>query len=153
MQTITEIVNKIQEIANKNQSNPELRKVTIPHLNCGECYRQGDLYVFKVEDDHPVGEELDRRQLANGQSIGQRHVILGGKFKVYKGVKQPKLPKGYEYDPLHAKAGLGYVFDILELGEDCRNAHPEHSHFIFTQCGRYQVMHQLDRQTLRRVAD
>lgn len=151
--TVKEIVAKIQEIADNNQANPELRIVNIPKLNNGECYRQGDLYIFKVDDKHPVGQELDRRQLADGESIGQRHVILGGEFKIYRGVKAPKLPDGFgEINPLNVKAGLGYVFDIKKL-DDCRNGHPEHTHFVFTQKGRYQVMHQTDMQTLRRVAD
>ena len=144
MQTIEQIVNQIQNIANENQKNLELRVVKVPELKTGECYRQGDLYVFKVDDNHPIGKELNRRQLADGQSIGQRHVLLG-EFKVYEGVKAPNGING-----LHAKAGLGYAFDVL--GE-CTNAHPEHSHFQFQQCGRYQVMHQMDLQTLRRVAD
>ena len=144
MQTIEQVVNQIQEVANNNQKNLELRVVKVPELKTGECYRQGDLYVFKVDDNHPVGKELDRRQLADGQSIGQRHVLLG-EFKVYEGIKAPD-----GISNLHAQAGLGYAFDVL--GE-CTNAHPEHSHFQFQQCGRYQVMHQMDLQTLRRVAD
>ena len=144
MQTIEQIVNQIQNIANENQKNLELRVVKVPELKTGECYRQGDLYVFKVDDNHPVGKELNRRQLADGQSIGQRHVLLG-EFKVYEGIQAPQ-----GINDLHARAGLGYAFDVL--GE-CTNAHPEHSHFQFQQCGRYQVMHQMDLQTLRRVAD
>lgn len=144
MQTIEQVVKQIQEIANNNQKNLELRVVKVPELKTGECYRQGDLYVFKVDDDHPVGKELDRRQLADGQSIGQRHVLLG-EFKVYEGIKAPD-----GVSALHAEAGLGYAFDVL--GE-CTNAHPEHSHFKLQQCGRYQVMHQMDLQTLKRVAD
>lgn len=144
-QTITEVVNKIQKIANDNQANKELRVVDVPHLKTGECYRQGDLYVFKVADDHPVGKKLERRQLADGQSIGQRHVLLGD-FIIYKGKQAPNGVSG-----LHARAALGYAFDVLKEGT--RNAHPEHSHFVFNQCGRYQVLHQMDLQTLKRVAD
>lgn len=144
--TVKEAIDKIQEIANQNQANLELRVVEVPKLKIGESYRQGDLYIFKVADDHPVGKELDRRQLAEGQSIGQRHVLLG-EFKIYEGVKAPP-----GVNDLHARAGLGFAFDVL--GE-CTNAHPEHSHFKFgVGCeGRYQVLHQTDLQTLRRVAD
>ncbi len=149
--TVRETIEKLQEIANQNQANLELRVVTIPELKNGECYRQGDLYIFKVPDNHPVGKPLNRRQLADGESIGQRHVVLG-EFKIYEGVKAPELPEGYgKINELNVKAGLGYAFDITEAGS--RNGHPEHSHFIFNQCGRYQVLHQTDMQTLRRVAD
>lgn len=151
MNTVEQVIKNIQEIANNNQANPDLRVVEVPHLKQGECYRQGDLYIFKVADDHTVGRELDRRQLADGESIGQRHVVLGD-FKVYEGVKAPELPEGYgTINDIHVRAGLGYAFDILSKGS--RNGHPEHSHFVFNQCGRYQVMHQTDLQTLRRVAD
>lgn len=153
MQTVKEVIEKIQEQANQNQANPVLRVVQIPKLKTGECYRQGDLYIFKVADNHPVGKELDRRQLADGHSIGQRHVITGGDFKIYESVKPPVLPKGYgQIKDLNVRAGKGYAFDILELN-DTRNAHPEHSHFVFQQCGRYQVHHQTDFYTLERVAD
>jgi hypothetical protein len=141
-----ETIKQIQEIAKNNQANLELRVVKLPHLKAGECYRQGDLYIFKVPNDFPVGKKLDRRQLADGQSIGQRHVLLGD-FQVYEGVKAPVKFK----DDIYERAGaIGYAFDVL--GE-CTNAHPEHSHFVFTQKGRYQVCHQVDFQTLQRVAD
>ena len=146
-QTVKEVIEQIEKIAEDNQNREEVVKTReVPHLKVGECYRQGDLYVFKVHDNHPVGEKLDRRQLADGQSIGQRHVLLGD-FQVYKGVKAPS-----GINNLQSEAGLGYAFDVL--GE-CTNTHPEHDHFKFTEKhkGRYQVMHQLDLQTLRRVAD
>lgn len=146
MTTVKETIEKIQEIANKNQANLELRVVDVPKLKTGECYRQGDLYIFKVDDNHPVGKKLNRRQLADGESIGQRHVLLGD-FIVYEGIQSPN-----GINDLHIRAGLGYAFDVT--GE-CTNAHPEHSHFKFSkECnGRYQVLHQTDLQTLRRVAD
>lgn len=141
-----EVITKIQEIAKKNQERPKAKKVrTVKGLKVGECYRQGDLYVFKVEDNHPVGKELKRRQLADGQSIGQRHT-LAGDFKVYEG---KKAPDGIE--DLQMRAGLGYAFDVLSPGT--MNVHPEHDNFRFEQCGRWQVMHQVDLRTLRRVAD
>ena len=145
---VKEVISQIQEIANKNQAREEAVKTRIvPKLKVGECYRQGDLYIFKVTNNHPVGKKLDRRQLADGQSIGQRHVLLG-EFQVYEGIKAP-----IEINELNLKAGcLGYAFDVLG---DCTNAHPEHDHFKFTKKtkGRYQVVHQVDLQTLKRVAD
>ena len=145
MTTVKEVMKELQEIAIANQKrNDEVKIIDIPHLEDGQCYRQGDLNIFKMADNHPVGKKLDRRQLADGQSIGQRHVLLGAKFQVYEGVKAPAAVKDGE-------ARLGYAFDVLS--NDCRNAHPEHVHFKFHQQGRYQVMHQLDRQTLQRMAD
>ena len=147
MNKVKETIDKIQEIANNNQARPEVVKVrNVPDLKVGECYRQGDLYIFKVEDNHPVGEQIDSRQLAEGSSIGARHVLLGD-FKIYRGKEAPK-----GVNELHARAALGFAFDVT--GE-CTNAHPEHDHFKFLPAnkGRYQVLHQTDLQTLRRVAD
>lgn len=155
MNSVIEIVNKIKEIAISNQNNPVLRVIQVPVMKPGYCYRQGDLYIFKVDDGHPVGEQLDIRQLAEGTSIGQRHVLLGN-FKVYKGTTLPKLAKG-KFKDLNIRSGaLGYAFDVLpsESGElDTRNGHPEHAHFVFNQTGRFQVWHQMDFQTLERTKD
>ena len=146
MTTIQETIEAIQKIASQNQNREEAVKTRlVPDLKIGECYRQGDLYIFKVDNNHPVGKALERRQLADGQSIGQRHVLLG-EFQVYEAVKPPIKAGG-----MYLRAGAaGYVFDVL--GE-CTNAHPEHDHFKFTQKGRYQVWHQTDMQALQRTAD
>lgn len=143
MLTIKETIQKIQEKANENQTNELIRKQQVPKMEIGQAYRQGDLYIFRVADDHPVGEVLDRRQLAEGQSIGARHVLLGD-FVVYEGVKVPD-----NVSDIHARACLGFAFDVT--GE-CINAHPEHSHFVLPK-GRYQVWHQVDLRTLERAAD
>ena len=66
-----------------------------------------------------------------------------------KSVDELRLTSKFGYS-ITDQSPFGYAFDVL--GE-CTNAHPEHSHFQFQQCGRYQVMHQMDLQTLRRVAD
>lgn len=141
--TAKEAIREIEERAKINQET--IRVIDVPHLKVGECYRQGDLYVFKIADDHPVGKPLERRQLADGESIGQRHVLLG-EFQIYETIKCP-----IKYnDDIFEKAARGYTFDVL--GE-CRNAHPEHAHFVFHQKGRFFVSHQVDEQTKEKVRD
>src|SRR3990167_464200 len=141
-----EVIHKIQEVAKANQKRDEAHKTReVRGLKAGECYRQGDLYVFKVADSHPVGSELKRHQLADGISIGQRHCLVGD-FKVYEGKKAPT-----GIADLQARAWLGYAFDVLTPG--AINTHPEHDNFRLMECGRYQVVHQVDYMTLRRVAD
>ena len=148
MTTVKETIEAIQKQAKENQERPrELKVKQVPDLKPGECYRQGDLYIFKVANNHLVGEEIkNERQLAEGSSIGARHVLLGD-FKLYKGIQEPiKTNDGF------ANLRTGHAFDVT--GE-CTNAHPEHDHFKFSkdQCGRYQVMHQMDLRTLQRAAD
>lgn len=141
-----EVLDRINEVARSNQSREVFKKTRkVVGLKVGECYRQGDLYVFKVKDSHPVGEEVKRSQLADGESIGQRHRLVGD-FKMYKGLKAPD-----GIGQLQVRAGLGYAFDVLTEG--AVNTHPEHDNFMLMECGRYQVMHQVDLRTLKRVAD
>lgn len=145
-QTLNKTIELIEQKAKENQSRAEEIKVRHPKLNVGECYRQGDLYIFKVSPSHPRGKEIQRRQLADGESIGQRHMLIDGEFKIYEGIKSP-IP----CDDLYVKTGcVGYAFEVLS--SSCRNAHPEHDHFIL-EPGHYQVWHQVDLQTLKRVAD
>jgi hypothetical protein len=150
---IREVVEQITEAAVKNQSNPLIRRIVVPPMEIGQHYRQGDLYIVRVSPTLKVGKELERRQLADGESIGQRHVLLGS-FKIYETVKQGE----YKLSDLNARGGMvGYTFDIIPNGEKypCINAHPEHSHYYFSEshAGRYQVVHQVDMQTLKKVED
>lgn len=142
-----EIINQIKEVAKKNHERAKSQKtrfVTEDKIKEGECFRQGDLYVFRVSDKHPAGEEIQRNQIADGVSVGARH-ILNGDFKIYQGVRKPNC-----LNDLHAKVSVGYVFDAEEttvLG------HPEHDNYVFKFQSRWQVVHQLDLRTLQRVAD
>ena len=145
---VNDVINQIKEIAKKNQSRESSQKtrfVTEDKIKVGECFRQGDLYIWKVEINHPVGEEIVRNQLADGISLGARHV-LNGDFKIYKGIKSP-----FNFSNVHIRAGaLGYAFDASEttvLG------HPEHDNFVFKSQCRWQVTHQIDSRTLQRVGD
>ncbi len=141
--TITEIRN----IAKKNEQRDSAQKtrfITNDKIGVGECFRQGDLYIFRVAKNHPVGNEVIRNQIADGISIGARHV-LNGKFRIYQGAQGPE-----SLNPINARAGIGYVFDAEEttvLG------HPEHDNYVFKFSGRWQVVHQLDLRTLGRIAD
>lgn len=145
--SVIETINEIKKIAKQNQEREEGKKVKrVKGLSVGECYRQGDIYVFKVSDNHPVGDELKRDQIADGVSLGARHRLLGGKFKIYAGKQAPNFVRD-----LNARVGLGYAFDVCEHG--VINDHPEHDNYVFEQTGRFQVIHQVDLRTLQRVAD
>ena len=142
-----DVINNIKEVAKNNHNRHKSQKtrfITEDKIAIGECFRQGDLYVFRVANEHPVGEEIKRNQIADGVSVGARH-ILNGKFKVYHGVKKPNC-----LNEIHARISIGYVFDVKEttvLG------HPEHDNYVFKFPGRFQVVHQLDLRTLQRASD
>ncbi len=138
-----EIMKKIQETANKNANRAKSQKTRRVTEDI-KCFRQGDLYVFRVDDNHQVGEEIKRNQLADGVSLGARH-ILNGEFTVYKGIQSPSFVQD-----LHSRVGLGYAFDVKETTV---LVHPEHDNYVFDCNGRFQVMHQVDLRTLRRAAD
>lgn len=148
METIEQVIEKIAAIAASNGQDQSKRVVNLPRMKVGTCYRQGDLNIFRVADDHPVGKPLARRQLADGESIGQRHVLLG-EFQIYEGTQPPNIKFK---DKAAAKFVLGYAFDITG---PARNNHPEHSDFIFGEgCeGRYQVMHQMNIATRKKMED
>lgn len=143
----TEVLNQIKGIAKRNSQRDSIQKtrfITEDKIAVGECFRQGDLYIFRVGYNHPIGEEIKRSQLADGISIGARH-ILNGKFKIYQGAHGPSV-----LNKVYAKISVGYAFDVEEttvLG------HPEHDNYVFKFPCRWQVVHQLDMRTLQRVKD
>ena len=108
----------------------------------GKAVRQGDVYLHRVANNHPVGEMLDIRQIADGTSIGSRHILIGD-VKVYQGVNLPSY--------VNDRWPLGYTFDVGQEGATV--THPEHAHVDICVQGRYQVTHQMDMLTMRKVSD
>lgn len=143
---VIETVNKIKEVALSNSKREEEHKtryITEQKIGMGEAFRQGDLYMVRVKKNHPIGQEVHRNQIADGVSIGARHILFG-KFKVYEGSK-PKF-----VNEMYAKVSVGYAFDVEE---NTVLKHPEHDNYVFTFPSRWQVLHQVDLRTLSRVAD
>ena len=140
---ILEIVNQIKEIGLKNEKRHKSQKTHFVDEKC-TGFRQGDIYVLRVPDNHPVGQSVKSNQIADGVSIGARH-ILNGDFTVYEGVKSHA-----KVQELHSRAGLGYAFDVEPTTV---LTHPEHDNYVFKTKGRFQVHHQVDLRTLRRVVD
>ena len=105
----------------------------------GRGVRQGDIYIWRVEDDHPRGSLLASNQLAVGESTGSRHMAEGA--ECYEGVKVPE-----------------WVDNSIPLGPvvvaktTWKNTHIEHADYELPE-GTYQVCHQLDVRTMRRVQD
>lgn len=105
----------------------------------GEIIRQGDVYIHRVPDGHAKGAERTDRQLAIGTSRGSRHVAELPSV-VYEGVTAPP---GCRSTLLGPRIVSGERFVVT---------HPEHAH-VSLPAGHYQVTHQMDARTMRRVED
>ena len=109
-------------------------------MKVGDIAQQGDVYIFRVADDHPHGPKTNNRQLAEGSTQGSRH-IAEGTGEIY----LPTVP------PPNAKPGalLGPV--VIEK-KAWTLTHPEHPHHEFG-AGTFAIVHQMDAITRQRVAD
>lgn len=135
MELVKKIERKSQEL-----NTQEIR--VIKEMAIGKCVRQGDLYIHRVPEIHPVGEFAKRNQLADGTSLGSRH-ILEGDYEVYEGKSLPKC--------VNSRYPLGYAFRVHEGGAVI--THPEHAHVKIECKGLFQVTQQMDMRTLQRVSD
>lgn len=138
-------MNTVETIKVLSEKALELNMKTnriIKTIEIGKAIRQGDLYIHRVSDNHPVGETLDIRKIADGTSIGSRHILIGD-VVVYQGAKLPSY--------VNDRYPLGYTFDVGNEGATI--THPEHAHIDICVKGRYVVTHQMDMLTMKRVCD
>ena len=129
---------EIKSVAKIN--NKKTRRIST--FLIGKVIRQGDVYIHRVANNHPIGEELFIKQIVDGISIGARH-ILTGDFKIFEGKALPSY--------VNKIFSIGYAFKVGQEGVTV--IHPEHAHFEILSTGLYQVTHQMDFRTLRRVLD
>jgi hypothetical protein len=141
----------------KAVASPEVRDAR--SIQIGQVMHQGDVYLHWMPLDWPRGKLLGTKQIAVGDTIGSRHIVVGGGFEVYEGVQMPewvtfdRLPQELRERLLDSKALLGPVVVLtapLETGEGL--THPEHAHHLMP-CGVAQVTYQLDGMTLAAVRD
>lgn len=114
-------------------------KRTILKIELGQVVRQGDIYLHCVSRDHRHGAELKTRQLAIGESMGSRH-MAEAPAKMYQGTDAPDWAETELLGPCIV-ADLSFTV-----------SHPEHAH-IDLPAGVYQVTHQMDARTKKRVID
>ena len=113
----------------------------IKSMKIGQGYRQGDIYIYRVADDHPHGKKVGSHKLAIGEGEGSNH-FAEGEIELFEGTTLPDfLARGTFLGPL-IKAPKGF-----------KNTHPKHAHCIIEQGGTFQVTHQMEARTLQRVAD
>ena len=134
--TAIEVVEKIQKQA--DESSNGVRFVT--ELAIGEAARQGDVYIIRVEDNYPRGEMLSHSQLAQGNTIGSRHLAMHP-AKCFQGTTLPP----------NVTAGT-FLGPVVVSQQRFEVNHPEHS-TISLPAGTYQSLNQMDAATLDRVRD
>jgi len=138
------LVQEIQAVfANLEQEIKDLTKDCVRHFPLfpiGKKCRQGDIYIHRVEDNHPHGGIQESHQLAFGSSRGSRH-IADESFIVYKGTTLPgKVAPGTFLGPCITTETGGMI------------KHPEHG-WCEIPAGTYQVTHQTDLKTRQRALD
>ena len=138
---------QLQEIENVgvNQDVRDARRLSVTQVA-----HQGDVYLHRVPDDWPRGDELGTRQIAIGDTQGSRHVIEGDNVTVYEGRQLPETfkPPGWleGMDPRDIFLG-----PVVVASTDAVLTHPEHAHHKV--CGAYQVTYQADARARERVRD
>ena len=136
METI-EVMEKVKAGADLN--SPEIR--VIEKCEIGKGYRQGDIYVYRVADDHAHGKKVGSRKLAIGEGEGSNH-FAEGEIELFEGTTLPKF-----------LAPGTFMGPVIKAPKGFKNTHPKHAHFHMEQGGTFIVTHQMDARTLRRVAD
>lgn len=113
-------------------------------LELGEFARQGDLYIVRIDGFAMVDyNETENRQLAAGTTQGSRH-ILTGEANIY----HPKV----EGKPVPQKIGYRLNGPVFVAENFVTVEHPEHAH-ISLPAGTYQICHQVDVRTMKKVVD
>lgn len=140
--TVAEAVAAVE----KSAAVPEVRNC--PCEMPGDWAHQGDVYLHRVADDWPCGEEIGKGQVqvALGVGNGARH-MAEGPIRAFKGVKFPDYveePEGLEEGQM-----LG---PVIKATSEWTLTHPEHAHHV-EPGGCYQVTYQYDPRTMRRVQD
>lgn len=135
--TITAIEAHTQVTEGARKSSKERR--VLRALKVGQVVRQGDIYLHRVPDDHPHGQELETRQLAEGTTQGARHLVESG-ARIYEGTTTPP------------GCDVPFLGPLVRARTRLLVSHPEHAEMDLPR-GTYQVTHQQDLLTMQRVLD
>ena len=120
-------------------NSPEIR--VISKCDIGQGYRQGDIYIYRVADNHVHGKKIGTNKLAIGEGEGSNH-FAEGEIELFEGTKLPNF--------LNSGTFLG---PLIKAPNGFKNTHPKHAHCWMEQGGTFQVTHQMDARTLQRVKD
>lgn len=142
METVQEAVKAMDAVV------PDTEVRVVRRIEIGSAIQQGDVYLFRVPDNHPKGKQIGKgkKQIAVGTHTGARHVVEGSVL-VYEGVA---LPEGVK-PPMDVEARE--ICGPVIVAEDAFSlVHPEHAHHQLP-AGTYQTTYQLDLRTMKRVVD
>ena len=143
METVEQTKAVIERVNQAATAGADKRPRVLTEFPVGKFVRQGDIYIHRVVGGHPCGKETKDLQLAQGNSMGSRHIAKGKKVKVFTGTTLPATCKEQRtfLGPLIVADGPFVV------------EHPEHAHIEIGVAGCYQVTHQMDAMTGDRVID
>ena len=131
---IKETIKKIEESAQNNVEDVRF----IKSIEVGQIIRQGDIYIHAVEETHTKGLSCDN-QLAEGDNKGSRHIAMSP-ATTYDGIEAPSW------------CDIEFLGPVVVSPDRFLITHPEHAD-ISLPAGTYQITHQMDARTLKRVKD
>lgn len=139
MQTMTnkEVLALIENGAEQNVHETRI----LSKFAIGQHYRQGDILVHRVPDNHPRGKKLGHRKLAIGQGVGSNH-FAEGHIELYEGTTLPAT----------CDAGT-FLGPVIVAPKGFLNTHPKHADCQVEVGGVYQVTHQVNVRTRERARD
>ena len=138
----------LEAVRRVEATKPDVDVRVVRRIEIGHAVQQGDVYLHRVADDFPRGEQIGAGsvQIALGEGNGARH-MAEGPVRVFKGVS---LPPGcgspLDVHPSEITGPVVIADDTWSL------THPEHPHHSLP-AGTYQTTYQYDPQTMRRVRD
>jgi len=125
-------------------ANPLGDMRVIDDFPVGYHVRQGDVYVFRVDDfDKESFDFTSERQLAPGDTLGSRHTVSDA-VNVYKPVVANRVEQ--------TEVGYMGVGPVIVSKDRWTLMHPEHADISICE-GTYQIYYQIDPQTMSRVLD
>lgn len=131
------VMKEIEEGAENNVQDLRFLKT----VEIGQGYRQGDISVLRVADNHPRGKKLGHRKLAIGQGEGSNH-FAEGDIELYEGTTVPSF----------VERGT-FLGPVIVAPKGFKNTHPKHAWCEVLQGGVFQVLHQMNVRTLQRAKD
>ncbi|MGD0656359.1 MAG: hypothetical protein ABSA16_18655 [Thermoguttaceae bacterium] len=138
----------LEAVKHVEAAKPEIDIRVIRRIEIGHAIQQGDVYLHRVPDNFPHGEQIGAEsvQVALGTGNGARHMAEGA-VKVYKGVRLPDTVRAPLNVQPHEVTG-----PVVVASDTWNLTHPEHPHHCLP-AGTYQVTYQYDPMTMRRVQD
>jgi len=132
-------LSEIQQFATKSSNDCRI----IDKIEVGQCVRQGDVYITRIENFSKVGCTKAGQKLAPGDTPGSRHFV-DAHVTTWQNENTGKVVR---YEVGFTCKGL-----LLECDRSFKVTHPEHAHF-YLPAGSYEVSYQVNTKEMARVLD